>query len=358
METRDLSTHETYIPGRGPEAVAEEHGLDPDDIAVLSSNENPLGPSADAVEAIREHAPDSAAYPKAAHAELTHAVADHWHLAPDQVWLAPGSDGAFDYLARAVLSPGDRVLAPQPGFAYYRMSARYHHGTVDRYHLHRGQSFDQSPETILDAYDGHRIVYVNTPHNPTGTEIRADEVGVLADRVDDDTLVVVDEAYAEYTGTASARQLIDSHENVAVTRTFSKAYGLAGLRVGYALVPESWADAYELVNTPFAANALACRAARAALADGDHLDRCVGTARWARSFLREELDATTWPSGGNFVLVEVGDATAVTNALEREGVLVRDCTSFGLDDCVRVTCGTRAETRRAVDALGAAFGEE
>jgi histidinol-phosphate aminotransferase len=126
---------------------------------------------------------------------------------------------------------------------------------------------------------------------------------------------------------------------------------LAGLRLGYALVPESWADAYERVNTPFAVNSLACRAGMAALDDDDHVDQSVETARWAREYMHEELDAPTYESGGNFVLAEVGDGETVTDAAQREGVIVRDCSSFGLADCVRITCGTREGTKRAVDVL-------
>jgi histidinol-phosphate aminotransferase len=357
MEPRDLSAHAPYVPGRGAEEVARELGMDPADLLELSSNENPHGPPPRAVEVVREAAPTVGGYPKASHADLAAAVADEWDVADERVWLSPGADGALDYLARAMLAPGDRVLAPDPGFAYYRMSARYHHGTVDTYALSRADDFVQTPETVLSAYDGHRIVYLTTPHNPTGSEMGRDDVAALAARVDEETLLVVDEAYGEFSERTSAVGLQDDHENVAVTRTFSKARGLAGLRVGYAVVPDAWADAYARVNTPFAVSELACRAALAALDDDDHLERSVETARWAREHIRAELDAPTWASGGNFVLAAVGDAAAVTEAAKRRGVLVRDCTSFGLPACVRVSCGTRPQTREAVETLNAVLAE-
>ncbi|MFB6303812.1 MAG: histidinol-phosphate transaminase [Haloferacaceae archaeon] len=357
MEPRDLSAHSPYVPGRGAEEVARELGVDPGDLLELSSNENPHGPGDAAVAAVREAATDVHKYPKAAHADLAAAVAEAWGVAAEQVWLGPGADGALDYLARATLDPGDRVLAPDPGFAYYRMSARYHHGAVDAYDLSRADDFAQTPETVLDGYDGHRVVYLTTPHNPTGAEFTVDEVAAVADRVADRTLVVVDEAYAEFSDAGSAATLLEEFDNVAVTRTFSKAYGLAGLRVGYALVPPSWADAYARVNTPFAVNEVACRAALAALDDDEHLARTVESARWAREHLYDELAARTWESGGNFVLAAVGDASAVTEAAKRRGVLVRDCTSFGLPECVRVSCGTREDTREAVRTLNAVLTE-
>ncbi len=351
MEPRDLSAHSPYVPGRGVEEVARELGLAPEELIKLSSNENPHGPSPAAVEAIRETAGRVNAYPKASHADLTDALAREWGVEPEQVWVGPGADGALDYLARAALEPGDRVLVPEPGFAYYAMSARYHGGRVASYPVERETDFAMTPASVLDAYDGERIVYLTTPHNPTGAEFAPDDLARIADRVAERTLVVVDEAYGEYTAAPSAARLLDGRTNVAVTRTFSKAYGLAGLRIGYALVPAAWGETYARVNTPFAANEVACRAALAALGDDEHLERSVESARWARRHLRDELDAPTWESGGNFVLAAVGDGTAVADAARRRGVIVRDCTSFGLPDCVRISCGTREETREAVATL-------
>lgn len=357
MQTRDLSAHAVYRAGEGSEEVARELGLDPDDLVKLSSNENPHGPSPRAIEAIRAAAGEVHVYPKSAHTDLVAAIATEWGLAPAQVWLANGGDGALDYLARALLDPGDRVLVPEPGFAYYGMSARYHHGEVRSYSLRAEDGFAQDADRVLDAADGERIVYLTSPHNPTGTTMDLADVERIAEGTNEDTLVVVDEAYGEFAETPSAVRLIegrdgwDAREDVAVLRTFSKAYGLAGLRLGYAIVPDPWADAYARVNTPFAANTVACRAGLAALDDREHVERTVESAVWAREYLDSELDARTHGSSGNFVLVDVGDATAVAEAVQRRGVIVRDCTSFGLPDCVRVSCGTRAETERAVAVL-------
>jgi histidinol-phosphate aminotransferase len=357
MRPRDLSAHEAYVPGRGAEEVARELGMKPDELTKLSSNENPHGPSPDAVAAIRETAPSVHVYPKAAHGDLTDRLADRWDVGPGQVWVSAGADGALDNLSRAFLDPDDGVLTPDPGFAYYGMSARYHHGDVAEYDLRKADDFAQTAAGVLDAYDGERIVYVTTPHNPTGSEMPREEVRELLDAVEDHTLVVVDEAYAEFSTAPSAVELLDEYENLAVTRTFSKAYGLAGLRIGYAVVPRAWADAYARVNTPFAASEVALRAALAALDDDEYVERGVETARWARQYYHDELDARTWPSGGNFVLAEVGDGSAVAEAAQRRGVIVRDTSSFGLPECVRVSCGTREETRRAVDVLNDVVAE-
>jgi histidinol-phosphate aminotransferase len=351
MQTRDLSAHVPYRAGRGVEEVARDLGLDPDSLVKLSSNENPFGPSPAAVEAIQEHADTVHTYPKAVHTDLTDAIAEHWDIDPRQVWLTPGGDGFLNYLGRAFLTAGDRVLVPDPGFAYYPMSARYHDAAVDQYPVAREDGFEQSIDAVLENYDDHRIIYVTTPHNPTGSELSLEAVTELADRTSDETLVVVDEAYGEFTDQPSARRLVDEREDVTVLRTFSKAYGLAGMRLGYGLVPDAWADAYDRVNTPFAVSTLACRAGLAALSDADHVESTVETVRWAREYIYDNLDAKTWDSGGNFVLAAVDDGETVAAATQAEGVIVRDCASFGLPDCVRITCGTRETTKIAVKTV-------
>jgi histidinol-phosphate aminotransferase len=357
MRPRDLSANVEYRAGRGIEEVARDRGLDPGDLVKLASNENPYGTSPRAADAIRAAAERAHAYPKTAHVDLTEAIARHWNVAPEQVWLAAGADGALDYLSRAMLEPGDPVLVPSPGFAYYAMSARYHHATVREYPLREAEDFALTSGGVLAPYDGERIVHLTTPHNPTGAWMELSEIEAVARGVDDETLVVVDEAYGEFNDEPSAISLLPEHDNVAVTRTFSKAYGLAGLRIGYAVVPEGWADAYAKVNTPFAANEIACRAGLAALEDDEHVERTVETTAWAREYIREELDAPTWESRGNFVLAAVGDASDVSDALEARGVIVRDCTSFGLPGCIRITCGTEADTKHAVSEANEILAE-
>jgi histidinol-phosphate aminotransferase len=351
MEPRDLSTHSVYRAGRGIEEVARDLGMDPDELIKLSSNENPLGPSPAAVDAIRTHADRIHTYPKTAHADLIESIARKWDIEPTQVWLANGGDGALDYLARAFLEPEDRVLVSDPGFAYYAMSTRYHHGTVATYPLRKDNSFAQTAENVLEHYAGERIIYVTSPHNPSGRELSREELLTLCERTDDSTLVLVDEAYGEFSDSQSAIELLTERDDVAVLRTFSKAYGLAGIRLGYLVAPASWADAYARVNTPFAASEIACRAGLAALDDGTHVEETVELVAWSREYMQNNLDVHTYQSAGNFVLAEVGDAARVAKDCQQRGVIIRDCTSFGLPECVRVTCGTREQTKRAVTVV-------
>ena len=357
MQPRDLSDHSPYVPGRGVEEVARERGMDPDDLIKLSSNENPHGPSPAAVEAIHDHAGRVNEYPKSSHTDLAAKVAERWGVDPEQVWVSPGADGSIDYLSRAALEPGDATLVPEPGFAYYAMSSRYHHGEVETYALDPADGFAQDAETVLSTYGGERIVYVTSPHNPSGSTMPLDEVEAIADATAPETLVVVDEAYGEFSDVDSAIPLVDGRDDVAVLRTFSKAYGLAGLRIGYSVVPEAWGEAYARVNTPFAANELACRAALAALDDEEHVETTIETSRWAREHIAAELDAPTVDSAGNFVLAAVGDGERVAEAAQERGVIIRDCTSFGLPEHVRISTGTREETREAVELINEALAD-
>jgi histidinol-phosphate aminotransferase len=351
MEPRDLSKNKKYTPGRGGLNVAKEMGLEVSDVINLASNENPIGPSDCAVEAIKIEVKSVSRYPKNAHGELVKSIAKKWKLKDEQVWLSNGGDGAIDYISRAMLKPKDSILVPNPGFAYYGMSAIFHHGYVNEYNILKEDDFKFSSKNILDKYDGQRIIYLTSPHNPTGGEISIEEIEIIADETDENSLIVVDEAYGEYSKERSAVELFKDRNNVAIIRTFSKAYGLAGCRVGYAMVPEEWSWCYAHVNTPFAVGELSCHAAMAALGDLNHTEKTVELAMWARNYMRENIKSKTWESQGNFVLVEVGNATKVSTHLKSKGIIVRDCTSFGIPDCIRITCGTEEQTRKVVEEL-------
>lgn len=333
------------VSGFRPSTAAAEMRLN------LGSNENPLGPSPRAMEALRGGLDTMNRYPRAPHAALDAALATKWSVDPAQIWLGPGAVGVIDYLTRAFVEPGDAVLEPDPGFFVLGRTARLHRGRADRYPLPRESDFPFNPEVVLDRYDGHRIVYVISPHNPTGAEASLEDIERVAEETGPETLVVVDEAYGPFTNRPSAINLVRAREDVAMVRTFSKAYGLAGLRLGYAVVPTDVADTYATVQLPFGVSRPACVAGRAALDDDEHLERTVALARRGRTALRDAIDARTFPSAANFVLIEANDASAVAETLGEAGIRVRDCTGFGLDDCVRVTVGTSEQNRLVANHL-------
>ena len=352
---RDLSALDEYVPGRGVEEVAREHGMETDELAKLASNENPLGPPPAAVGEIHDAASGVNVYPTALHNDVRDDVAETVGAPSENVVLGPGADGVFDTVGRAVIEDGDGVLTPEPGFSYYGMSARNLGGYERSYSLEDGDGFSYDAERIVAAYDGEKIVYVTTPNNPTGTTTTLDVIEEVADAVDG--LVFVDEAYQEFSEGDDAVSLALERDDVAVARTFSKAYGLAGLRVGYGVVPDEIASAYRKVVTPFCVGSVSLKAARAALGDEKHLRESVELARWGRGYMAENLDAPTYESHANFVLVDVSpmDASEFADALERRGVIVRDTTSFGLPECIRVSVGTREETKRAVEEINEVY---
>lgn len=348
---RDLSALDEYVPGRGVEEVAREHGLDPDELAKLASNENPLGPPPAAEEAVRDAASGVNVYPTALHNDVRDEVAEHVDAPPENVVLGAGADGVFDTVGRAVLEDDNGVLTPEPGFSYYGMSARNIGGYERYYSLRTGDGFEYDARRVAEAYEGEKVVYVTTPNNPTGTTTTVETIETVADSVDG--LVFVDEAYWEFSDRETAVPLALERDDVAVARTFSKAHGLAGLRVGYGVLPDEMASAYRKVVTPFCVGSVSLKAARAALGDDDHLRESVELARWGRRYMSENLDAPTYDTEANFVLADVSphDATEFAGELEKRGVIVRDTTSFGLPECVRVSVGTRDETKRAVREL-------
>ena len=348
---RDLSALDEYVPGRGVEEVAHEHGMKPDELAKLASNENPLGPPPAAVEAIHDAASGVNVYPTALHNDVRDEVAETIDAPPGNVVLGPGADGVFDTVGRAVLEDGDGVLTPEPGFSYYGMSARNLGGYERSYSLRTDEGFEYDAGRIVDAYDGEKVVYITTPNNPTGTTTTLEVVEEVADAVEG--LVFVDEAYQEFSDGESAVSLALERDDVAVARTFSKAYGLAGLRVGYGVVPDEIASAYRKVVTPFCVGSVSLMAARAALGDEKHLRDSVELARWGRGHMADEIEAPTYETEANFALVDVSpqDASEFTTELERRGVIVRDTTSFGLPECIRVSVGTHEETKRAVEEI-------
>ncbi|MFW5930095.1 MAG: histidinol-phosphate transaminase [Halobacteriota archaeon] len=348
---RDLSHLDEYVPGRGVDEVAREHGFDPEDVVKLASNENPLGPPDAAVEAIRENAGEASVYPTALHEDVRRDVAEYAGAPERHVVLGAGADGVFDTVCRAALEDGDEILCPEPGFSYYRMAAENVGGSANTYPLEKDTGFTYEPGSVLDAYSGEKIVYLTTPNNPTGSTLSVDEIRAIADDVDG--LTFVDEAYWEFSDRETAVELALERDDVGVARTFSKAWGLAGMRCGYAVLPLEVASAYRKVTTPFAVGTLTLHAVAAALTDTEHLDATTELVERGRSYLASELDVPTYPSEANFVLVDVSPRSAadVAGELERRGVVVRDTTSFGLPECIRVSIGTEEDVERVAEEI-------
>lgn len=345
-----------YVPGKPVDELARELDLDPASIVKLASNENPLGPSPKALEAIRSELAELTRYPDGNGFELKSRLAARCGVQINQVTLGNGSNDILDLVARAYLAPGLNAVFSQYAFAVYPISTQ---AVGAQGKVVPAKDYGHDLEAMLAAIDANtRVVFIANPNNPTGTWFGPDALERFLTRVPQNVLVVLDEAYIEF---AEGDELPDGlkylarYDNLLVSRTFSKAYGLAALRVGYALSSAQIADVLNRVRQPFNVNSLALSAACAALDDADYLaqSRQLNDAGMAQleAGLRE-LGLSWIPSKGNFIAVNFGrDTAAINQALLRAGVIVRPVVGYGMPNFLRVSIGLPAENARFLDAL-------
>ncbi len=323
----------------------------------LSSNENPLGASDAAKEAFSRAVHELHRYPNTDHAALRQAIGEVWGVDPAQIICGVGSDEIIHFLCQAYAGPGDEVIHTEHGFAMYRISA-----------LAAGATPVEVPErervTDVDAIlaactDRTRLVFVANPNNPTGTMIGPGEVRRLAEGLPPQAILVLDGAYAEYVeGYDAGVALIAERENVVMTRTFSKIYGLGGLRVGWGYGPRAVIDVLNRIRGPFNLSTAALAAAEAAVRDTAYTAKCrTENARW-RDWLAGALAEMGVPSDkstANFVLARFADpaeADACDAHLRGEGIIVRRVAGYKLPHCLRITVGDESACRRVAHAVG------
>tara|TARA_R110002049_G_scaffold65094_4_gene171059 strand:+ start:433 stop:1515 length:1083 start_codon:yes stop_codon:yes gene_type:complete len=327
-----------------------------DNVVKLSSNENPLGPSPAAVEAYRRAAYDLHRYPSSDHSALRTAIGDVLGLDAGRIICGAGSDEIIAFLCQAYAGPGTEVVHTEHGFAMYRISA-----------LAAGATPVEVPErervTDVDAIlaactDATRLVFIANPNNPTGTMIGLAEIERLAEGLPPQALLVLDGAYAEYVeGYDGGAALVDRRDNVVMTRTFSKLYGLGGLRIGWGYGPAHVIDVLNRVRGPFNLSQAALAAAEAAIRDRAYTDHCrAENARW-RTWLADALAEIGVPSDvslANFVLARFAnqaEAEACDDYLKSQGLIVRRVAGYNLPNCLRITVGDESACRRVVHAV-------
>ncbi len=354
-----------YEPGKPLSELEREYGVR--DAVKLASNENPLGPSPLALAAAMEAVPHIARYPDGAGFDLRSALAKRHDLAPAAVTLGNGSNDVLDMVARAFLGPGRNAVFSRHAFAVYPIATQAV-GAEARIAAalpaDHPMAYGHDLKAIADSVNEQtRVVFIANPNNPTGTWIGAAELEAFIRELPRQTLAVVDEAYFEYVQEADfpdASKWLDRYPNLVVTRTFSKVYGLAGLRVGYALSHPQVADLLNRVRSPFNVNTPAQAAALAALQDGEHLRRSVRMNTAGMAQLRDGLAAlglSVLPSVGNFLCVDVGRPGAqVYERMLYDGVIVRPVGGYALPNFLRVTVGTEKENQRFLTALAKAIG--
>lgn len=344
-----------YQPGKPIGELAREMGLDEADIIKLASNENPLGVSPRARAALDAALGGLALYPDGNGFVLKSALARRLGVGLDQLVLGNGSNDVLDLVARALLAPGASAVYAQHAFAVYPLATQ----TVGAAGIEvPARDYGHDLPALRAAIRADtRVVWIANPNNPTGTLLDNAALRDFIAAVPGDVAVVLDEAYGEYLDAAARAPSIawlSEFPNLIVTRTFSKAYGLAGLRVGYAVCHAELADLLNRARQPFNVNSLALAAATAALDDDDFLaeSKRVNDAGMAQLCAGLRALGLDWiPSAGNFVCARVGDAARVNLALLKRGVIVRPVGNYGLPEHLRVSIGLPAQNARFLDAL-------
>lgn len=327
-----------------------------ENISKLSSNENPLGPSEAAMEAFRRAAFTLHRYPSTDHAPLRHAIADVLGLVADHIICGAGSDEIIAFLCQAYAGPGREVIHTEHGFGMYKINALAAGATpVEVRERERVTDVDN---ILAACTDKTALVFIANPNNPTATMIAPGEVSRLADGLPAQALLVLDGAYAEYVeGYDGGAALVGMRDNIVMTRTFSKIYGLGGLRIGWGYGPRHVIDVLNRIRGPFNLSQAALNAAEAAIRDVAYVDHCRAENARLRTWMADALAEIGVPSDvslTNFVLARFADQTeaAACNAyLMSQGLLVRPSTSYNLPNCLRITVGDEPSCRRVVHAV-------
>jgi len=352
---RGVEALRPYVPGTPIEEVQRKYGLR--DVIKLASNENPLGASPKALAAMEKALRGLNLYPDGQSYHLCHAIAKHLDVEPDQVAVGNGADGIIMQTCLAYLDGDSEVIVSRSSFPVYDIYTHVMRAKLIKTPL---KDFGLDLEAMAAAItERTKLVFVCNPNNPTGMIVTADEIESFMERVPEHVLVVFDEAYYELVDSEAypdtLRYVQEGRGNVMVMRTFSKVYGLAGVRLGYAIATPETLAPLNRVKEPFAVNLLAQAAGIAALEDEEFLEKSVAANREGRAFLYrgfDRLGLRYLESHANFVLVEIGpQAVEIQQRLLEKGVIVRPCVAYDLPNWLRVTVGTEAQNARLVQAL-------
>ena len=342
-----------YEPGKPIEETARELGLDPETIVKLASNENPLGPAPAAIEAMKNEASGVHIYPDGGGYKLRQALADHHGLGLENVVLGNGSNEIIELLCHCFLNPKAELIAAEHAFVVYKLMATLFGA---KYVEVADPDFIHDLEGMADAItEDTRLVFIANPNNPTGTMVDEAALDRFMDRLPEHVVAVLDEAYYEFLeGAPDTLKYVREGRNVCVLRTFSKAYGLAGLRIGYGLASPQVAAILQKARQPFNANSMAQAAALAAMNDTEHVAKTMQTNREGLAFYEQAFaarDLEYVPSAANFVLVKVGDGDDLFAKMLRKGVIVRAMSGYKLPEWVRISIGTMPENERCIEVL-------
>jgi len=342
-----------YVPGKPIDELERELGIR--NIVKLASNENPLGPSSNVLTAINEASKDISRYPDGNGFSLKHALANKHNLNLAKITLGNGSNDVLELIARAFVSPDDEVMFSQYAFAVYPLVTQAIGANAV---VVPADDYGHDLQAMLSLVtDKTKLIFIANPNNPTGTYLNARPLQDFIAQVPAETLIVLDEAYVEYgDNDTDSLAWLEQYPNLIITRTFSKAYGLAGLRVGYAISHPEIADLINRVRQPFNVNSLALSAAVAALQDDDYIVKTKRLNDEGMQQLIAGFDALSLeyiPSQANFITVNVKQSgDVIFTKLLHQGVIVRPVTNYNLPNHIRVSIGLTAENQRFLEALG------
>jgi histidinol-phosphate aminotransferase len=351
-QLRDIAVYE---PGKPIEETARELGLEPTEIVKLASNENPLGPSPKAVQAMRRALENSHLYPDGSGFYLCKAIAAKLGLSPDNVILGNGSNEVLEFLGHAFLhgERQDEVIASQYAFVVYKLIATSFGARMIEV---ASPNYQQDLELMLEAVSPNtRMIFIPNPNNPTGTLNSQRDIDRFMSRVPDHITVIFDEAYFEFLDDPpDTLPFVRDGRNLIVLRTFSKIHGLAGLRIGYAIARSDIVDVLHKTRQPFNVNSIAQAGALAALEDDAHLRETNRVINEGRAYLQQkfaQMKIRFVPGVANFLMVNVGDGCVVFEKLLRLKIIVRPLKGYGLPEWVRISIGTMEENRKLIAAL-------
>lgn len=346
-----ITAIQPYLPGKPIEELERELGISGS--IKLASNENPLGPSPEAMKAIQSSFSDLNRYPDGAGYYLKNALSERLSISPEELILGNGSNELLDIAARTYLQAGDEAVMASPSFVVYGMAVQSVGGRSIQVPL---RDYRHDLEAMADAISPKtKMIFIANPNNPTGTINTSDEFDALMEKITDDMLVVVDEAYYEYVSApdyADSLKQFRAGKNILILRTFSKIYGLAGLRIGYGIAKKEILTDMNRLREPFNTNSLAQKAALAALTDIAHIANSRKINNEGREYLYQQFTAlgiSYVPTEANFIYIPIHDSAAVNASLMKKGVIIRPMGP----QAIRVTIGLPEENRRFIEALTA-----
>lgn len=351
-----LSHLEPYPPGKTIEEIQRELGLR-GPIYKLNSNENPLGPSEKVINELVKALAEIHLYPEASYRTLREAIARKWGLTPENIILGNGSNEVLEFIFKAYLEKEDEIILSEPSFLMYEKFAEIYGVRIKKIPL--TPEYKHDLKRILSALtDKTKAIFLDHPHNPTGSVLMKRDWEEFFREIPENLLVVIDEAYGEFINDLEVPlgvEFLKKGYPVLITRTFSKAFGLAGLRLGYGMALESIIKTLDLVRQPFNVNSLALKAGLLVLQDEEYQKRSVSLVIEGRKYLTEELTKLgfkVYPSQANFILVDFGKiCKKLYDYLLKRGILTRPLEAYGFLNCLRITFGTEEANRILIQEI-------